>query len=86
MSSDARTTCEHGIEIQQFDVRGQLYSGTICPDCANDMDRKERRAKWIRENVATASMYAGQLGYWGVSAGADLAEQMADELIKRGYL
>ena len=41
--------------------------------------KEERRAQWIRENVATISA-------WRPDAAFDAAEQMADELERRGYL
>ena len=82
----SREVCKHGVEIQQFDVRGQSYRGTICCECANDTERKERRAEWIRNNMVSASMYAAKLGYYGEDAGASQAEDMADELIRRGHL
>jgi len=76
----SREVCKHGVEIQQFDVRGQVYRGTICVECANDTERKERRAEWIRNNVASMR------DAWDMINAVDRAEHMADLLIKRGYL
>lgn len=91
MNRDARTTCPHG--ISEF---------TYCGLCDTDKhreelrigqfraafpgveeaatQRKERRAEWIRNNVV--HFFSRN----NMESSVEMAEYMADELIKRGYL
>lgn len=86
----SREVCKHGVEIK----RNETSSWYPCNDCLaesqfdatfpgvrqKEVERKERRAEWIRTNAAC--LFDGN----DMDASVDLAEQMADELIKRGYL
>lgn len=89
----SREVCKHGVEIN----RNETSSWFPCNDCVaesqfnaafpgvkqKEVERKERRAEWIRNNVA-------QLVCFNIddpmSVAVDDAEYLADVLEKRGYL
>ena len=79
----SREFCVHGVEITGG------YKRLCCELCEADVvgeemaaAQKYRRAEWIRNNVARLAEIDGVK--WSVVV--DCAENLADELIKRGYL
>lgn len=93
MTTEQRTTCVHGVpshgicyqcseelRTAQFNAAfSRTYlTGPVTID--PDAQRKEARAKWIRENVA--ALRDG----WDLVGAVDRAEYLAKELEKRGYL
>jgi hypothetical protein len=87
----SREVCKHGVEITQFEEGQEWHTFKPCQQCISEgalelskqyeeEDRIERRAEWIRTNAAC--FFDGN----DIDESVKLAEQMADELIKRGHL
>ena len=78
----SREVCKHG-ESLISPIDGKRLDG--CLKCLHEIsreenaNRKERRAEWIRNNVATIWCY-------DKFDSITQAEKMADDLIARGYL
>ena len=75
--------CAHGVPISYgrcYQCEEELRLAQFKAAFPGEDQRNERRAKWIRENVA--SFRDG----WDLEAAIDRAEGMYERLIKRGYL